>query len=253
MKQIRRMISRLRVALFGDSRTADLADELESHIQMQTDDNMRAGMPPEIARRTAALKFGHLESIKESCRDQRTLPPLETLSSDLRFALRMLAKSPGFTVIAVLTLALGIATNTAIFSVVNTVLLKPFAYPDPERIVMFQNTFQQGGLGGTASPTEFNWWRQQTTAFQDVSAYSLFDVANLTGEAFPEQIQVDARQRGLLPAVRRECAAWPHVHGRGRSAERAKDRGARLRVLAAALRRRFPGDRQAHDAERRAL
>ena len=190
MKQVRRMISRLRVALFGDSHTAELADELEAHIQMQTDDNLRAGMPPEIARRTAALKFGNIESIKDSCRDQRTLPLLETLSSDLRFALRMLAKSPGFTVIAVLTLALGIAANTAIFSVVNTVLLKPFAYSDPERIVMFQNMLQQGGLGGTASPTEFNHWRQQTTAFQDVSAYSLFDLANLTGEAFPELIQV---------------------------------------------------------------
>jgi putative ABC transport system permease protein len=115
---------------------------------------------------------------------------LETLSSDLRFAVRLMAKSPGFSVVAVLTLALGIAANTAMFSVVNTVLLKPFAYSDPERIVMFQNLFQQGGLGGTASPTEFNWWRQQTTAFQDVSAYSLFDVVNLTGEAFPEQIQV---------------------------------------------------------------
>src|SRR5882672_5101455 len=100
---------------------------------------------------------------------------LETLFSDLRFALRILANSRGFTVIAVVTLALGIAANTAMFSVVNAVLLKPFAYSDPERMVMFQNTFQQGGFGGTASPTEFNWWRHQTAAFQDVSAYSLFD------------------------------------------------------------------------------
>ena len=81
MKQVRRMSSRLRIALLGDSRTADLADELEAHIQMQTDDNLRAGMPPEIARRAAALKFGNIESIKESCRDERTLPLLETFSS----------------------------------------------------------------------------------------------------------------------------------------------------------------------------
>ena len=100
MKQVRRMISRLRVAFFGDRRTAELADELEAHIQMQTDENLRAGMPPEIARRTAALKFGNVESIKESCRDQRTLPVLETLSSDLRFALRMLQRGVGETVLA---------------------------------------------------------------------------------------------------------------------------------------------------------
>src|ERR1700730_13147370 len=180
------MLSRLRIALFGDSRTADLADELDTHVQMQTDDNLRAGMPPEIARRTAALKFGNIESIKESCRDERTLPLLNTFSSDVRFALRMLGTNPGFTVIAVLTLALGIGANTAIFSVVNTVLLKPLAYRDPARIVMFQNVLAWG-RSGSASPREFNWWRQQRQPFQDVSAYD-FDVANLTGESFPEQI-----------------------------------------------------------------
>jgi putative ABC transport system permease protein len=187
MKQVRRLISRLRVAMFGDSRSSELADELEAHIQMQTDDHVRAGMPPEIARRTAALAFGHLESVKENCRDQRTLPLLDTFFSDLRFALRTLAHSPGFTAIAVLTLALGIGTSTAMFSVVNRVLLNPFNYPDLERMVMFQNTFSQFPSTGSSSPTEFNWWRQQTGAFQDVSAY-VFGAANLTGESFPELI-----------------------------------------------------------------
>ena len=206
-----------------------------------------------INRLRAALKFGNIQSIKESCRERRTLPVLETLSSDLRFALRMLAKSPGFTAIAVLTLALGIAANTAMFSVVNTVLLKPFAYSDPERIVMFQNVLQQGGSGGTASPTEFNWWRQQTTAFQDVSAYSLFDVVNLTGEAVPEQVQVMRVSADFF----RLCGSNA-LHGRTFTAEDDLLNGPKTvvlasRVLAAALRRRFRGDRQAHDARRRAL
>src|SRR5882762_8055304 len=115
---------------------------------------------------------------------------MDAFLKDLKHSARMFLETPSFTIAAIAALALGIATNTAMFSVVNTDLLKPFAYSDPERIVMFQNMFQQGGLGGTASPAEFNWWRQQTTAFQDVSAYSLFDVVNLTGEAFPQQIQV---------------------------------------------------------------
>src|SRR6266481_3510765 len=106
--------------------------------------------------------------------------------NDLKHSARMFLQTPGFTIAAIAALALGIATNTAIFSVVNTVLLKPFAYRDPGRIVMFQNIIPAGRFG-SASPTEFNWWRQQTQAFQDISAYD-FNVANLTGESFPEQI-----------------------------------------------------------------
>jgi len=112
---------------------------------------------------------------------------MDVLLRDLKHSARMFLHSPSFTIVAIAALALGIAANTAIFSVVNTVLLKPFAYPDPERIVMFQNTFREGFRTGTASPAEFNWWRQQTDAFQYISAYD-FAVANLTGESFPEQI-----------------------------------------------------------------
>ena len=177
---------------------------------------------------------------------------MDAFLKDLKHSARMFLQTPGFTIAAIAALALGIATNTAIFSVVNTVLLKPFAYPDPERIVMFQNTFSKASgaaalrprnsIGGGSRPKPSRTFRR-----------THFNVANLTGESFPEQIPTIARQRGLLPAVRRERPAWPHFHGRGRPAERAQDRGARLRVLAAALRRRSPGDRQAHHAERRAL
>src|SRR5258707_2103396 len=107
---------------------------------------------------------------------------MDAFLKDLKYSARMFLQTPSFTIAAIAALALGIATNTAIFSVVNTVLLKPFTYTDPERIVMFQNLYQQGSLGGTVSPTEFSLWRQQTAAFQDVSAYA-FTVANLTGEA----------------------------------------------------------------------
>jgi predicted permease len=114
---------------------------------------------------------------------------MDALLKDLKHSLRMFLQAHGFAIAAIAALALGIATNTAIFSIVNTVLLKPFAYPDPGRIVMFEHTFQKAFRTGTASPAEFNWWRQQRQAFQDVSAYT-FDVANLTGDSPPEQIQV---------------------------------------------------------------
>ncbi|WP_254062350.1 ABC transporter permease [Acidobacterium sp. S8] len=110
-----------------------------------------------------------------------------TLWNDIKHSLRMLSKNPGFTVAAVAALALGIGTNTAIFTVVNTVLLKPLTYPDADRIVQFMLTSPEG-QGAAASPTKFNTWRQQTSVFQDVTAYDFGGPGfNLTGD-HPEQV-----------------------------------------------------------------
>jgi len=149
----------------------------------------------------------------------------------------MLRRTPSFTLTAIGTLALGIGTNIAIFSVINAVLLKPFGYPDSDRIVMLQNTFQNGFRSGSAAPTEFNWWRQQTETFRYISAYA-FNIANLTNTAFPEQIPTMQVSADFF----RLCGANV-LHGRTFKAEDDLPGGQKTAVLTYSFwQRHFGGD-----------
>ena len=181
MRRLRGWLLRLG-GLFGrDQRERELAAEMESHLQMHIEDNLRSGMSRGAARREAQMKLGGVEQTKEICRERRGLPLLETLFQDLRFAFRMVLKNPGFTAVAVLIMALGMGANTAMFSVVNAVLLKPLAFADPDRIVTLGSLWKGRPGHGNVSAPDFHDWHDQNTAFEGMAYYDDDDVAVTAG------------------------------------------------------------------------
>ena len=166
------MLTRIKTALdrlFNKSRAErELDEELRYHIQQQTDQNIRLGMTAEDARRTALQKFGGVEQAKEESRDVRGIRWLEDSWHDLRHGARALGKTPGFSLIAILTLVLGIGSTTAIFSVVDAVLLRPLPYPDPGQIVSLREVGGKGGQMAVAEPN-FVDIRSQNRSFSAIS------------------------------------------------------------------------------------
>lgn len=188
MRGLRAFWNRLRGTLAGARREAELAEEFESHLRMQTEANLRLGMSSEEARRAAVIKFGGVEAAKETYRDQRGLPLLETITRDVRFGLRALGREPGLASVCVLTLALATGANSAIFSAVNAVLLRPLAYPDAKQLVQVWETNPRANRWGDwASYPDFADWRHENRVFEDVAAFrsGLF---RLTSNDYPEML-----------------------------------------------------------------
>ncbi len=164
----------------------DLHDEVHSFVELLAEEKMRDGMSREEARRAARIELGGIEQVKENVREARAGAWLDSLLQDLRYSARMLRKNSGFTAIAVLTLALGIGANTAIFSVVNAVLLRPLPYFSPQQLIVIRETSQRVGTHSPSYP-DFLDWRKQSKAIAQMAVLNN-RAFNLSGVAQPENI-----------------------------------------------------------------
>jgi predicted permease len=188
MTRLRLLAMRLRALFAKPEMDRALDEELQSHFDMLVEQNIGRGLTPEEARRVARHELGGSDQIKESVHDQRGLPFLESLLQDVRYGTRMLRKSTGFTAVALLTLAVGISANTAIFSIINGVLLKPLPYPHPDRLVAISESFQQFTFGSIAYPNFLDWTKMNHT-FDILAAYRHGDF-DLTGSGDAQHLKV---------------------------------------------------------------
>jgi putative ABC transport system permease protein len=209
----------------------EIDEELRFHIEQRTSENIAAGIPPEEAAREAGKRFGNWQSIREQCRERRGVSFVEETWQDIRFGARQLRKSPGFTAVAVLTLALGIGANTAIFSMVNALLFRPLPFRDPQRLVWIANQFPGGaGLSGeTTRVANFSDWRQQNQSFESLAAYfAFFDFNNytLTSDGEPVRLQGAGVSQNFLDTL----GVRPRI-GRGFADEECRWNGKKAILL----------------------
>ncbi len=188
MRPLHALFARL-AGVFGRARQErELAEELETHVQLHVGDAVRAGMTPEEARRDALAKLGGIAATQELVRDRRRVPFFETALRDLRYAARSLSRSPVFAAITIMTLALGIGANTAIFTLVHALMLEPLPFHEPDRVlVVWEESVRRPGRPNTVSPANFLRWQERATAFESLSAFYDFRTS-LTGLGEPEEL-----------------------------------------------------------------
>jgi putative ABC transport system permease protein len=177
----------------------DLSEEIREHLEEKVEELVEGGMPREEAVFEARRQFGSVTQIEERSRETWQWPSLEGIVADIRYGLRMLRKHPGFTAVAVLTLAIGIGANTAIFSVVNTVLLRPLPYPQADRIV-YLSEWSQEVQDMSIAMANFADWQKMNTVFDSMVAYRAENL-NLTGQGEPQRLSVREVTAGLFPTL----------------------------------------------------
>lgn len=217
MRRLRAWMLRLAGILLHEERDKELTAEIDSHLQLHIDDNLRTGMTPEQARRDAILKLGGVESTKEACRDGSTVPLLDNLLRDSRFAIRQLGKNPGFTFTAILMLALGICASLAIFAFVDAALIKPLPYPNPSRLVHVTESvplFPRANI----SYLDYLDWKRLNLVFSSLDVYTATGyLLNTPGgtEPVPAERVSDGffRTLGITPLLGRDFHAGEDLPG----------------------------------------
>jgi predicted permease len=200
MKTLRRWMSRAAGLATRRRRETELTDEIESHIQLATDDNLRRGAAPDEARRAALLQLGSTEALKERYRDQRGVPFLEHVVQDLRYAGRSLRRSVGFTATAVITIAFGVFGPVVTFTMAKAWILEPLPFQHPEALLDVRRLETASGDLWSVNPADFLDFKRGTATLQDIAAYQMAD-ARITGGARAERLRSAVVTANFFPLI----------------------------------------------------
>src|SRR5258705_3228622 len=211
MRQLRAWLARFKGLFQKDARERDLTDEIESHLQMHIDDNIRAGMSPEEARRVALMKLGGMDQAKEAYRDRGTIPFLESVVRDLRFTLRQFRKNPAFTITAAAMVALGLGASAAIFAFVDAALIKPLPYQNPSRLLFVTEATPDIPRAALSYPDYLD-WKKLNRVFDSMEVYNQrgYVVSTSAGMEMVDGARVTAgffRTLGVSPFLGRDFYA----------------------------------------------
>ena len=238
-RTLEKLSHRLRSLFLRQNADADLSDEIRDHLDQKTQLYLAQGLSPEESRRRAALDFGGVAKRTEECRDARNVTWLETFIADAKFGLRTLHRAPGFSLVAILTLALGIGANTAIFSVVDNIVLRPLPYPEASRVVEVNFDDGGGAFDNDADGPQYIFWRNHSETLDSVAAiFGSMGGFNLSGDSGPVHVSGLKVSHEFFPAV-----GMQPILGRGFTREEDLPNGPNVAVLSYGLwRSAFGGD-----------
>src|SRR5215217_6599806 len=197
------LLRRWRALIHKDEMEHELDEEMQFHLERDIEQKVRSGMTPEDARYAALKSFNGFDQSKEECRSARGVGLIENILRDISYSVRVLLKNHAFTIVVILTLALGIGANTAIFSFANGILLRPLPYPQSDRLAVLDETALKRGIDSmSVSFPNFLDWREQNKVFEDTAIYSGTSRFSLTGAGEPTEVRGSFISHGLFEILR---------------------------------------------------